>query len=253
MARLSVKEWYAEQFRDLDRRPRRGSGPARKIAILSTPRSGSTLFCDSLASTGLFGQPEEWLNPRRIEAYRRIRGVESAHLAEYLGFVSSRTTSDNGVFSIKIQIDQYKTWKEKANFDAFDLQFDVILYVYRRDKVAQAHSYAKAMMTDQWRSYFASKPGFAAEPVAKSAIANALLSIVGWEEFYETNLSRRVNRTYCYEDIAGDDDFLRRALEDCGIAHAGPLEAKPTTVVQRGTADLLEIEAFKRYISGSAG
>ena len=119
--------------------------------------------------------------------------------------------------------------------------------------MAQAHSYAKALMTDQWRSYFASKPGSGDGPVAKSAIANALLSIVGWEEFYETNLSRRVNRTYCYEDIAGDDVFLRRALEDCGIAHAGPLEAKPTTVVQRGTADLLEIEAFKRYISGSAG
>ena len=83
--------------------------------------------------------------------------------------------------------------------------------------------------------------------------SNALLSILAWEEFYETNLASRVNRTYCYEDIVSDDGFVRRALADCGIDDADALGGKPTTVVQRGKADLLEIEAFKRYISGSAG
>jgi LPS sulfotransferase NodH len=253
MARLSVNDWYMEQFRDLDRRPDRRTAPSKKIAILSTPRSGSTFFCDCLAGTGLFGQPEEWLNPRRIEAFRRVRGVESIDLGVYLGHVLNRTTSDNGVFSIKIQIDQYKTWKEKANFDAFDLQFDAVFYIYRKDRVAQAHSYAKAMRTDKWRSYFDSKPGSGDGPVPRSATANALLSIVGWEEFYDSYLAPRVGRTYCYEDIVADQDFVRRALDDCGIGHAGPLDAKPTTVVQRSEADLQEIEAFKRYISGLAG
>jgi LPS sulfotransferase NodH len=253
MARVSVNDWYIEQFRDLDRRPDRRSGPVKKIVVLSTPRSGSTLFCDSLAATGLFGRPEEWLNPRRVEACGRLRGLETLNLGEYLGYVLNKTTSDNGVFSMKIQIDQYKAWKEGRNYDPLDLRFDTVFYVHRRDKVAQAHSYAKALRTDQWRSYFESKPGSADQPVARSATANALLQIVAWEEFYEANLSRRVNRTYCYEDIAGDDGFVRRALEDCGIAPAGALDGKPTTVVQRGKADLEEIEAFKRYISGSAG
>jgi len=253
MARLSVNDWYVEQFRDLDRRPGRRSGPLKKIAILSAPRSGSTFFCESLAATGLFGQPEEWLNPRRVEACRQLRGLETINLGDYLGYVLNKTTSDNGVFSIKIQIDQYKSWKEKKNYDPLDLRFDTVFYLYRRDKVAQAHSYAKAMRTDQWRSYFEPKPGSGDEPVARSATANALLSILAWEEFYETNLASRVNRTYCYEDIVSDDGFVRRALEDCGIHDAPRLDGKPTTVVQRGKADLLEIEAFKRYISGLAG
>src|SRR5215470_9144261 len=159
MARPSVNDWYVEQFRELDRRPARRSGPAKRIAILSTPRSGSTFFCESLAGTGLFGKPEEWLNPRRVEACRQLRGGETINLGDYLGYVLNRTTSDNGVFSIKIQIDQYQSWKDQKNFDPFDLRFDAVFYVYRRDKVAQAHSYAKAVMTDQWRSYFGSKPG----------------------------------------------------------------------------------------------
>lgn len=250
MAQVSVNDWYVEQFRDLDRRPDRRSGPLKKIAILSTPRSGSTFFCDSLAGTGLFGQPEEWINPRRIEAWRRLRGVETIHLGDYLRHVLNKTTSGNGVFSIKIHIDQYQSWKDGRKYDPLDLGFDTVLYVYRRDRVAQAHSYAKALRTDQWRSYFGSKPGSSDEPVAKSATARALSMIIAWEELYEINLSRRVNRTYCYEDIVGDDGFVRRVLDDCGIAHAGALDGKPTTVVQRGKADLQEIEDFKRYMAG---
>jgi LPS sulfotransferase NodH len=246
---MKVHDLFIEQFTDMDRRPDRQAGPLRKIAVLSTPRCGSTFFCQALASTGLFGRPEEWLNDRRLEAYGRHRGVGRVDLQQYYEYVLNKSTTPNGIFTAKIHIDQYINWK-KYGVDALEMNFDRILYIYRRDKLAQAYSYAKALETDQWTSFLEPQAGTSPGAPPGSAVARALSAIVAWEEYYADNLSRHVDQAYCYEDVLQDAGFVGRVLDGCSIENAGhfPLDLK--IKVQRNDDDKAALERFRRYLSG---
>ena len=64
--------------------------PRISYLICSTPRSGSTLLCEALRSTGLAGRPEEYYQqrkktslPRRPREY--FEGTETAEIVEILG------------------------------------------------------------------------------------------------------------------------------------------------------------------------
>jgi LPS sulfotransferase NodH len=105
--------------------------PARSYLVCATPRSGSTLLCEALRSTGVAGVPEEYFEalrqsglPRRPQEY--FKGVDDPSIADHLGeyarsddagpdplwsredyepFFQSRLqmgTTDNGVFASKL-------------------------------------------------------------------------------------------------------------------------------------------------------
>src|SRR6201991_2549603 len=64
--------------------------PNRSYLVCATPRSGSTLLCEALKSTGVAGRPEEYFEalrntgrPRRPQEY--FKGVDDASIAEHLG------------------------------------------------------------------------------------------------------------------------------------------------------------------------
>ncbi len=108
------------------------SKPDRSYLVCATPRSGSTLVCQTLIRTGVAGRPEEYFEalrssgvPRRPEEYFHGVGDRTIldHLAEraqdfspsprsplwsrtaydrYLDWVLEVGTTDNGVFGAKL-------------------------------------------------------------------------------------------------------------------------------------------------------
>ncbi|MCB0858033.1 MAG: hypothetical protein KDB57_07930 [Solirubrobacterales bacterium] len=106
--------------------------PDRSYLICATPRSGSTLVCQTLIRTGVAGRPEEYFEalrssgvPRRPEEYFHGVGDRTIfdHLAErsqdfnpvprsplwsrtaydrYLDWVLEAGTTDNGIFGAKL-------------------------------------------------------------------------------------------------------------------------------------------------------
>lgn len=117
--------------------------------VASTERSGSTYLCTMLWRTGILGAPVEYFNFNNIMLQMAVRlGTQS--LDEYLHRLFEVRSSPNGVFGAKIH------WPH--------LQFLILsklltrfpnarwIFIDRRDAVAQAVSYAKAVQTQQWRS-----------------------------------------------------------------------------------------------------
>ncbi len=94
-------ELIDDVFADIINRPE-GPQPKRKVAIISTPRCGSSFFCLSLANTGKFGYPMEWMGTDWIAGYARRFGINKVDLRKYIRFIQSRTTSSNGLFSMNI-------------------------------------------------------------------------------------------------------------------------------------------------------
>lgn len=69
----------------------------------------------------------------------------------YLDFVLKKTTSLNGIFAVNFHVDQYQNLLRNHRIDLFKLNFDRVYYLSRRDKLGQALSLTKAIITDQWR------------------------------------------------------------------------------------------------------
>lgn len=231
----------------LENLPLRGTQPTKKIAILSTPRCGSTYFCGMLASTGLFGRPNEWFDPQTLKTYLRHRNIASFNVADYARELLLKTPTDNGVFSVNIHVGQYVYWRTQA-FDLLSLGFDKIFYLRRRDQVAQAYSFAKAVATDQWKSSQERRRHKTPDDILDGDILRALALQSQWNGYYDAHLARHVDREFHYEDFAGNSDIFRTLLRDCGVEGADNIRFTTATEVQRTDDDLRRIRAFKAYL-----
>jgi trehalose 2-sulfotransferase len=165
--------------------------PKRCYLICATQRSGSTLLCELLKSTGVAGRPEEYFeaefatgvppHPRRFleglpltgagvranvsppEAppYSSLQGIHSYR--EHLERTLRLGTTDNGVFGAKLMFNQLPemtklahTLPEHEHTSAIELLhelFDHPLFVWvsREDKVRQAVSMWRALQSRRWR------------------------------------------------------------------------------------------------------
>ena len=244
----NLDTWMRDLFEDLGKRSSRVARPSKKVAIISTPRSGSTFFCESLSGTGRFGEPREWLNPRQVGAFARYSGQKVIKLQEYLKFVMERTTTANGVFSINFHVDHFIYWK-KRKYDPFSLGFDRVFYIYRRDKLAQSYSFAKARVTDQWFSLV--EPVRKVDPIeiSNSKILNALALQCNWEDVYARHIRHHVHESYCYEEVmANPDDHFRSVLAACGIEHLDIEKFHSGLDVQRQDGDIARLKDLKKYL-----
>lgn len=182
------------------------NSPERAYVVAATPRSGSTLLCETLRASGVAGRPEEPFQRLRDSGLSHqprdyFRGVDDPELLallpdrrpgapidaddarERLTRALAEDTTANGVFATKLM------WGYLPDFlagiraitgddgddlatlrSAFgrDLRF---VQVRRRDKVAQAVSLWRAIQTQQWRDEGSTRP--AGVPGPDSALRDA--------------------------------------------------------------------------------
>jgi trehalose 2-sulfotransferase len=153
----------------------------RTYFVCATPRSGSTLLCRSLATTGVAGRPEEYFErlrhsglPREPREY--FKGVDDASLLRLLpetrpgdstGADPARDlrrclaegTTPNGVFAAKLMwgyfgdlLARLGTTPDGPAVRALTERFGPLswIHVTRADKVAQAVSLWRALQTRAW-------------------------------------------------------------------------------------------------------
>jgi trehalose 2-sulfotransferase len=138
--------------------PARPQGPEQTYLLASVPRAGSTYFSHVLWRTGCLGAPLEYLNFEPAGPY--AFAAKSAAMQQQLWrSVLRRRCSPNGVFGLKV----FPIQLEQLNQDNPALLEEVlsimlprdlerrIVYLRRRDRVAQTVSYARASLSGVWR------------------------------------------------------------------------------------------------------
>jgi LPS sulfotransferase NodH len=221
--------------------------------VCATPRSGSTLLCESLRKTGVAGNPLEFFEalpetgvprcpldylaglddpealglvagapPSAAPPYSDLRGC--ADYAEHLARVRASGTTPNGVFGAKIMWAHLVDLGRQLGSDDLaalvDEQFGRprFVWVRRRDTVRQAVSLWRAMQTQSWR---AENEPAAGEPRYSYAALRHLVELLtahdhAWERFLG---DRRHVLTLTYEEIASDiGHAVARTFAHIGIA-----------------------------------
>ncbi len=136
--------------------------------ICSTPRTGSTLLCEYLASTTVAGQPHSYFRGQDKETRARDWGILQSNVtfdfADYLSAARATGSTDNGIFSTRIMwetlneltTDLSRLYPDIVGNDLNKLihAFGKIRFVYleRSDVVAQAISLFRAERTSYWHS-----------------------------------------------------------------------------------------------------
>lgn len=228
----------------------------RIIFMASTPRTGSTLLSTGMHRSGLLGVPREYLNlarpnyrfrePTQQSSARLVppearllrkpevwiartlsRGPISARAfttdswLHYLHQAVELRSTSNGVFSVKAHWNQYE-----RNLLSLGLSADVwgtdITWIgtRRRNRIAQAISFYRALETGQWRprtrlSLDRSEPKYSARAIER-ALENLIRQEDRWGKYFR---SIGVEPYYFdFEDIAVDvDACVRKVAELVGV------------------------------------
>src|ERR1700677_1589135 len=155
--------------------------------VCATQRSGSTLLCELLRATDVAGAPDEYFErlretglPRHPHQYfaepsvqdiaKRLPPTVLGHpeqpgeFEHWFRYVLQRGTTLNGVFGAKMMwnyLDEFKLRMAELpglSHLSFNEQLKAVfpglqvIFMRRRDKVAQAVSLWKAIQTQQWRT-----------------------------------------------------------------------------------------------------
>lgn len=127
-----------------------------RYIVASTPRTGSNLFCECMEATGIAGNPMEAFAPDfKSIWYRRWSLPEDASFADYLQAAIHHGTRNN-VFGLKIQWMHVPGLARDAglpdNGDVLDALFacNRFINIIRRDRLAQAISWYRAIETNEW-------------------------------------------------------------------------------------------------------
>ena len=192
------KQSHIDMFKALVAQPDDTRGLEQSLLILSTPRCGSTLFCEALNNSGQFGVADEWLNYEYFATWTFVLNLDHFDLQEYINWIARKTLRNTGVLVINWHVGQVISMNNDFGLGLQSLDFKRIVYLSRRDKIAQAVSLAKAASTGQFRSYEA-VTGVA--NLSFPAIAKALKSILNFDTFANTTFGQFIDFEWAYEDF----------------------------------------------------
>lgn len=234
------------KFDEAGRRPD-AARPIKKIAVISTQRSGSTFFCELLSRNGNLPRFEEWYNKDIIGDFADHRGIQRVNLVFYTDWLF-RKMATNGVFVAKIHVNHLMEMEE-VGFNPFRFGFDHVVGLSRRDKLAQALSLAKAHQTRQWTSELPSaRPDLNASHISNEQLLQSLTRLSQWDAYYERKCASRVVCSYDYEDITSRPHIIRDVLLGMGIDPPGELTYSTPIRKQSDDIDAARIAAFRRYL-----
>lgn len=185
--------------------PPRADVPKLSYVIASTPRSGSTHLAACLWRAGDLGAPLEYLNPLHIEQMSSRLNV-NGHV-DYWRAVWARRTSPNGVFGHKLFQPYYVMAGREQPEILPMLRADLTVHLYRRDKVAQAVSLARAQQTQAWASWSRET---APAGYNRNLIGRCLASIARQEKWWASAfaLVGAPTLSIAYEDYLGCEDAV---------------------------------------------
>ena len=141
--------------------------PTTAYVLCGTPRTGSTLLCGLLESTGVAGRPHSYFRKPDLDEWAAawdIPRTPHGHFtfADYLRGAIAAGRSANGVFAVRIMwgtMEEVSSnlralYADHASSDGDLLQraFGPTRFIYlrRKDSVAQAVSRARAEQTNVW-------------------------------------------------------------------------------------------------------
>lgn len=233
--------------------PPRAAAPGLVYLLASVPRTGSTWLSHLLWSSGCLGAPLEYLNFDEAGPY----GFASRSLAQQQGLwrsVLRRRTSPNGVFGLKCFPSQLQQLQEGHPALLADVLSTVlssrpprIVWLGRRDEVAHAVSYARAILSGVWRKE-QEAGGDARIEYSDIAIerARGLLDgqLAAWEEMFR-DLRIEPLRLW-YEDVIAEPEKAVQSVADYLGVDLRP-EAAITVPAVKKQSEADSIEWVSRY------
>lgn len=212
--------------------------PKTNYIICSTPRSGSSLLCSLLTSTGVMGVPHEYfffsVHGKPLITRFSIPETPTLNLSVYFTTIEKWRTTSNGVFGVKAHINQclpyFKNGFIKRHFT--NLKF---VYMVRRNVVAQAVSLAIASQTEKWSSHGTAKKTaeynfeYIQSGIGITASQNAI-----WEQFFAANeISPLI---VFYEDLlASPNDVIQGIVDYVGVEAKVSVDLGSATLGRQGT------------------
>lgn len=128
----------------------------KRYAILSSPRSGSTLLGRMLFETKVAGDPLEYFNRNLLRIQRETLRKPALSSLQLLNLMEPRRTSPNGMFGMKMHYQQFLAAYQSDFVDDKMLRFlraqHSLIWIRRRDRLRQAISYAIAIKSNAWSS-----------------------------------------------------------------------------------------------------
>jgi trehalose 2-sulfotransferase len=181
-----------------------------RYAVLTTPRCGSTLFCDLLHSSGLVGMPDK---------YNQVLFVGSGELADAANLERVMSDIDQGGYAgIKLAFD-YLDNLYSPTVSEFLRTIDAYIVLDRMYYVAQAISWSLAEQTGRWHSHDTpvnDEPHFDYEDIAYK-----VATIRGANERYACWLEE-IQKPYVllgYDHwIENPDEHIRNVIKWLGVS-----------------------------------
>ena len=239
-------EWATGVFLRLREAPDRPP-PRRKILILSTPRSGASVFGRVLAAMTGMGIAGEWLDDRMIRAYARVMNRGGVAIADYWRFIQAKATSAEGGLAIEAHVHDVVRMLG-LGVDPFAWGFDGVYFVERRDKFAQAMSLAKARAGGRWHGSHRALRVVQADDVSFDEILQALREIAAQEERHRSAFAPRVRRSFVYEEVCARPEVVGGVCADLGLAVKDVPSMASDDGIQRTAADARRVEALRRAL-----
>lgn len=213
------------------------STPEIVWAICTIARSGSSWLSQLATSTGLMGEPQEYLLKWRQKAERA--GFHNATQEEYLWHVVQTTSTPNGVFGIKGSVNDLGYFFEYYGTVP-------CVWLSRRDQVAQAVSWHRAHDGGIWTR---TTTNITEETQSFSPSIERVLYFYDkirwreskWQEFFAEQLNPPM-RLY-YEDLCADPlESVRSIASFIGVdPHSiRDVDSQLQIVRDESVADLVE-------------
>lgn len=124
-----------------------------EYTILFQPRSGSTLLCELLSSTGVLGFPQESFSNNWIEKMLKEKNISVQNdLYTYIEEMKRLHITPNGVYGHKVSVYHIETFFKQKDFFSF-YSTENIFYLTRKNKIYQAISDYIASETNEWAKF----------------------------------------------------------------------------------------------------
>ena len=197
---------------------------AHSCVICATPRTGSSLLCGLLASTGVAGIPESYFRREDEGAWAQRWGLPArAGVRDFGDFVRHALAAGhtaNGVFGVRIMwgtMDELVAKLRAPSEDDASTDLDVLtrtcgpthfIHLRRADVLAQAVSWSRAEQTGVWfEEVDAPGDAPAARPdFDRNAISDLIQTIEehnqAWRDWFDANGIDAYDVRY--EDLAAD-------------------------------------------------